>query len=105
VNLGQVHRATASREALAKEADMTKEIALKPAPINAAGFAPFGQVIAPAEDGNPFGPNDAQLVLTNGTPRLYIMRLHERGLRAERITRHCRVTQCLAAMARHGSSR
>jgi ureidoglycolate lyase len=98
VNLGQVHRATASREALAKEADMTKEIALKPAPINAAGFAPFGQVIAPAEDGNPFGPNDAQLVLTNGTPRLYIMRLHERGLRAERITRHCRVTQCLAAM-------
>ena len=54
---------------------MTKEIALKPAPINADGFAPFGQVIAPAEDGKPFGPNDAQLVLTNGTPRLYIMRL------------------------------
>jgi len=69
---------------------MTKEIALKPAPINAAGFAPFGQVIAPTEDGIPFGPDDAQLLLTNGTPRLYIMRLHERGLRAEKITRHCR---------------
>ena len=77
---------------------MTREIVLKPAPIDAAGFAPFGQVIAPAEDGTTFGPHDAQLVLTNGTPRLTIMRLHERGLRAERITRHCRVTQCLAAM-------
>ena len=40
----------------------------------------------------------AQLVLSNGTPRLYIMRLSARGLAFDRITRHVRVTQCLAAM-------
>ena len=50
-------------------------------------LAPFGQVIAPGEDGAPFGPNDAQLVLSNGTTRLYIMRLSARGLAFDRITR------------------
>ena len=77
---------------------MSKEIALRPVPIDTVNFAAFGQVIAPADDGKPFGTNDAQLVLTNGTPRLYIMRLYERGLRVEKITRHRQVTQCLAAM-------
>ena len=71
---------------------------LHPAPIDAAGFAPFGQVIEPGEDGTRFGPADAQLDLAGGTPRLYIMRLLTRGLAFERITRHRRVTQCLAAM-------
>ena len=57
---------------------MTREIVLKPAPIDAAGFAPFGQVIAPSEDGMAFGTHDAQLVLTNGTPAA----LHHGALRA-----------------------
>ncbi len=59
---------------------MTPEIVLHPIQIDAESFAPFGQVIVPAEDGAPFGAADAQLVLTNGTPRLYIMRLCSRGL-------------------------
>jgi ureidoglycolate lyase len=71
---------------------------LHPIPIDSESFAPFGQVIAPGEDGTPFGPGDAQLVLSNGTPRLYIMRLRSRGLAFDRITRHVRVTQCLAVM-------
>ena len=77
---------------------MTQESPLRPIPIDADTFAPFGQVIAPAEDGMSFGAGDAQLVLSNGTPRLYIMRLRSRGLAFDRITRHVRVTQCLAAM-------
>ncbi len=74
------------------------ETLLSPQPLDAAAFAPFGQVIAPSEDGTPFGASDAQLVLTNGTPRLYIMRLTSRGLAFDKITRHIRVTQCLAAI-------
>ena len=77
---------------------MSREIALHPIPIDTESFAPFGQVIAPGKDGASFGPGDAQLVLSNGTPRLYIMRLSARGLAFDRITRHVRVTQCLAAM-------
>jgi len=46
----------------------------------------------------PFGPADATLDLSSGTPRLYIMRLPPRGLVIRQITRHRNVTQCLAAM-------
>ena len=77
---------------------MSRKIALRPTLIAPSLFAPFGQVIPPREDGAPFGPSDAQLVLNNGTPRLYIMRLKSRGLAFDRITRHVRVTQCLAAI-------
>jgi ureidoglycolate lyase len=75
-----------------------KQVNLRPIAINNAAFAPFGQLIAPGEDGTPFSSVDAQLVLSEGKPRLYIMRLHERGLSFGRITRHGKVTQCLAAM-------
>lgn len=61
-------------------------------------FAPYGTVIEPKEDGTPFGPEDAQLELTRGTPRLYIMRLPRRELRVKQITRHRQVTQCLASV-------
>lgn len=89
-----------------KEAKMTeapasrapRTIRLTPRPINAGSFAPYGQLVEPGQDGTPFGPADAELVLTMGTPRLYIMRLAARGLRFGHITRHRRVTQCLAAM-------
>ena len=77
---------------------MRRSVDLTSAAITAASFAPFGQVIAPSADGASFGPSDAQLVLNNGTPRLYIMRLKQRGLAFDRITRHVRVTQCLAAI-------
>jgi ureidoglycolate lyase len=52
---------------------------------------------SPGEDGAPFGAGDTQLVLSNGTPRLYIMRLRSRGLAFDPIARPVRVTQCLAA--------
>lgn len=77
---------------------MLRTALLHPASTTAPNFAPFGQLIAPSADGTPFGPSDAQLVLNNGTPRLYIMRLKSRGLAFDRITRHVRVTQCLAAV-------
>jgi ureidoglycolate lyase len=76
----------------------TQQINLRPVAIDNAAFAPFGQLISPGEDGTPFSPADAQLLLGEGKPRLYIMRLHERGLSFNRITRHSKVTQCLAAM-------
>ena len=77
---------------------MLRDISLRTISVTSAAFARFGQVIAPSTDGSPFGPSDAQLVLNNGTPRLYIMRLKRRGLAFDRITRHVRVTQCLAAI-------
>ena len=67
-------------------------------PISVAGFAPFGQVIVPDEDGAPFGPGDAQLSLAGGTPRFYAMRLPHRGRAFHHITRHGNVTQCLGSM-------
>ncbi len=61
-------------------------------------FQPFGTLIGFADDGQPFDANDAQLELDRGTPRFYIMKLHERGLIFRQITRHLQVTQCLAAV-------
>lgn len=68
-----------------------------PVPATPETVAPFGTLILPSEDGTPFGPADAQLELGQGTPRLYIMRLPARALRIPAITRHARVTQCLAS--------
>jgi len=68
------------------------------AALTADAFAPFGEVIAPMEDGVAFGASDAQLVLDRGTPRLYIMKLAGRGLAFRQITRHRQVTQCLASV-------
>ncbi|RFA30812.1 hypothetical protein CAI21_04735 [Alkalilimnicola ehrlichii] len=73
-------------------------LTLKPAPLAADAFAPFGQVITARADGERFGPQDAQLDLGQGTPRFYIMRLSARALEIPRITRHRRVTQCLASV-------
>ncbi len=61
-------------------------------------FQPYGQVISASEDGQPYGPADAQLQLQNGTPRFYIMRLRNRGFRFHKITRHLRCTQCLGSL-------
>ncbi len=67
------------------------------AALTPAGFAPFGTVIPPMEDGTAFGPQDAALYFGSGTPRFYAMRLPNRGLVISRITRHRSVTQVLAA--------
>eukprot|EP00887_Chlorella_sp_A99_P000122 scaffold16.g122.t1 len=56
------------------------------------------QVVAPTEDGKPFDEEDAQLELSAGLPRFYIMRLPPRGRRFSRITYHARVTQCLGGV-------
>lgn len=68
------------------------------AAIAPASFAPFGQVIRASADGAVFGPDDAQLQLSEGTPRFYIMRLPHRGRRFQAITRHRRCTQCLGSL-------
>eukprot|EP00873_Tetraselmis_striata_P007767 jgi/Tetstr1/428031/TSEL_001815.t1 len=64
-------------------------------------FAPFGQVCAAQEDGKVFDGADAQLVLSKGTPRFYIMRLPTIGTTFNRITYHQDVTQCLGCLTPH----
>jgi ureidoglycolate hydrolase len=71
---------------------------LKIEPLDAAAFAPYGTVMPAFEDGKEFGPDEAQLELSRGTPRFYVMRLHRRAPAFNQITRHLSVTQCLAAV-------
>jgi ureidoglycolate hydrolase len=70
-------------------------------------FAPYGQIIAPLRTGGQGSathhdaensPSEAQLVLDNGVPRLWIMHLPHVGLGFSRIARHRRVTQCLGSL-------
>ncbi len=70
-------------------------------PLTSEGFAPYGTVIAPTEDGVPFGPDDAALDLGQGTPRFYTMVIPGRGFEVSAITRHRRVTQALASAGGH----
>lgn len=62
-------------------------------------FQPYGQVIYPSPDGKGYDTDDAQLVLDQGIPRFYLMRLPYRGRRFHTITRHRKCTQCLGALA------
>jgi ureidoglycolate hydrolase len=77
---------------------MTETRRMVPEPATPHAIAAYGTLIEAGEDGTPFGPADAALELGRGTPRLYIMRLTQRPLTIRGITRHQRVTQCLAAM-------
>ncbi|WP_443029193.1 ureidoglycolate lyase [Spirulina sp. CS-785/01] len=77
---------------------MTQIIRLLSQPITPANFTPFGQVIFPTGDGKPFDETDAQLDLSQGIPRFYIMQLEQRGMEFSSITRHQRCTQCLGAL-------
>jgi len=70
---------------------------LKIESLDAQAFAPYGTVMPALEDGKEFGPDEAQLELSRGTPRFYVMRLHRRAAAFNQITRHLAVTQCLAA--------
>ncbi|MEO1133569.1 MAG: ureidoglycolate lyase [Cyanobacteria bacterium J06639_1] len=76
----------------------SKRRSLLATPISAEAFAPFGQLVEPTPDGQPFGADDAQLAIDRGTPRFYIMRLHHRDRRFHRITRHRQCTQCLGSL-------
>jgi len=77
---------------------MTRSIVAEP--ISPEAFAPYGQVITASADGKRFDETDAQLDLSAGTPRFYIMQLKANGRAFDRITRHDRCTQCLGAL--HG---
>ncbi|XP_043702959.1 uncharacterized protein LOC122653096 [Telopea speciosissima] len=64
-------------------------------------FKEFGQVIEVSGDGEEFGPKDAQLDISRGIPRFYIMRLETRPLTFDSITHHANVTQCLGSVGGH----
>lgn len=83
---------------LATSSSPAKATPIQATPITPEAFKPFGQVIRPQPDDVPFGLQDAQLKLQNGTPRFYIMQLHQRGRRFHDITRHGGCTQCLGAL-------
>ncbi|KAF3321905.1 hypothetical protein FCM35_KLT14121 [Carex littledalei] len=75
-----------------------REVKLKAVEATPESFAPFGQVISSSPDGDEFGPHDAQLDLSRGIPRFYIMRLEDRKLKFSTITHHASVTQCLGSI-------
>ncbi|HIK34010.1 MAG TPA: ureidoglycolate lyase [Oscillatoriales cyanobacterium M59_W2019_021] len=66
--------------------------------IDAPSFQPYGQVISASADGKLFDETEAQLELSQGIPRFYIMRLQSRGRYFDRITRHVCCTQCLGSL-------
>lgn len=66
--------------------------------ITVEKFRPYGQVIFASKDGKSYDADDAQLNLQNGTPRFYIMRLHQKGRKFHKITRHVQCTQCLGSL-------
>lgn len=67
-------------------------------PITSEAFRPYGQVIFAAKDGKAYDAEDAQLALSGGIPRFYIMRLHCPGRRFSHITCHRNCTQCLGSL-------
>ncbi|KAI3809001.1 hypothetical protein L1987_24965 [Smallanthus sonchifolius] len=74
-------------------------VKLKPIEATPETFKEFGQVIQASPDGDEFGPHDAQLDLSQGTPRFYIMHLQDRALKFSKITHHASVTQCLGSIS------
>jgi ureidoglycolate hydrolase len=66
--------------------------------ITPENFQQYGQVIFASVDGKTFDTEDAQLNLQNGIPRFYIMRLHHKGRKFHKITRHVKCTQCLGSL-------
>lgn len=66
--------------------------------VTPENFRSYGQVISASFDGKSFDAEDAWLNLNNGIPRFYIMRLHEKGRKFGKITRHVECTQCLGSL-------
>ncbi len=78
---------------------MNKTRVIFPRWLTAEAFAPYGQVISPIAHDKPYGGEDARLVLDQGIPRFYLMRLQQRGNHFYRMTRHVQCTQCLGSLA------
>ena len=76
---------------------MSEPLTLVAIPLGAEGVADRCTAIQAVADGAAFGPGDAQLQLGAGTPRFYVMELAHRQPLVKQITRHQRVTQCLAS--------
>lgn len=66
--------------------------------ITKEAFAPYGDLVLPSQDGKSNDETEAQLDLTQGQPRFYIMQLQRRGRQFHRITRHQLCTQCLGSL-------
>lgn len=66
--------------------------------VTPENFRRYGQVISASLDGKTYDAEDAQLNLTQGIPRFYIMRLLHKGRQFHKITRHVRCTQCLGSL-------
>lgn len=80
------------------------QLALRAQWATTENVKPFGQLITESLDGDIFDPSktDADLDLSKGIPRLYLMKLTGgRPLRVDRMTRHRAVTQCLGALGLH----
>ncbi|CAL4973304.1 unnamed protein product [Urochloa decumbens] len=80
------------------EAAAVRVVTLRAVEATPESFAPFGQVVAGGSDGAKYGPDDAQLDLTRGIPRFYLMRLENQPLKFSSITHHAKVTQCLGSI-------
>jgi ureidoglycolate hydrolase len=61
-------------------------------------FLRYGRVLAAQTDGTAVTEAEAALDLTEGTPRFYVMELAGKPPSFRGITRHARVTQCLASV-------
>ncbi|KAF5733774.1 hypothetical protein HS088_TW16G00214 [Tripterygium wilfordii] len=81
--------------------ESSKAVKLRPIEATAESFEDYGQVIEASPDGEEFGPRDAQLDLSRGIPRFYIMHLQDRPLKFSAITHHANVTQCLGSTGGH----
>jgi hypothetical protein len=60
-------------------------------------FAPYGEIIWPRSSSTETSVEEPKLILTNGTPRLWIMKLKKRRLVFANMARR-RVSQCLGSM-------
>lgn len=71
---------------------------IKIADVCSEQFQSYGQLIAAQDDGVPYSEKDANIDLTQGIPRVYIMRINRPYSRlVNTINRHVKVTQCLAS--------
>jgi ureidoglycolate hydrolase len=61
-------------------------------------FAPYGEIFWPRSSSTETSVEEPKLTLTNGTPRLWIMKLKKRRLVFANMARHRRVSQCLGSM-------
>lgn len=61
-------------------AESPVQMNLVPTEATSESFAEYGQVIEASSDGDLFGPNDAQLDLSRGTPRYSLSDLYRINL-------------------------